>query len=204
MPLVDAAVSALLQVTLLGGLPLLGYFAYHRWRHKRGFGEVARRAGLQVGARRYLAYSVGLALLGVGLLVLWPPPLEPLTRQGSAQRQFVGLGLGARAIALAFLNGAVQTAFAEELLFRGLIAGSLSRRVPLLWANLAQALLFLLPHLLILAFVPEAWPVLPLVFGGALLFGWLRIKSGSILGPWLMHASGNVTMALLVAARTSA
>jgi membrane protease YdiL (CAAX protease family) len=51
--------------------------------------------------------------------------------------------------------------------------------------------------------MPEAWPILPLVFAGALLFGWVRIKSGSILGPWLMHASGNVTMALMVAARTS-
>jgi len=203
MSLVDTALSALLQVTLLSGMPFLAFFVYHRWRHGRSFGAVARRAGLQVGARRYLAYSVGFALLGVGLLVLWPPPLDPLTRQGSAQRQFVGLGLGARAIALAILNGVVQTAFAEELLFRGLIGGSLSRRLPVLWANVLQALLFLFPHLLVLLVMPEAWPILPLVFAGALLFGWVRIKSGSILGPWLMHASGNVTMALMVAARTS-
>ncbi|MBI4473901.1 MAG: CPBP family intramembrane metalloprotease [Acidobacteria bacterium] len=38
--------------------------------------------------------------------------------------------------------------------------------------------------------------ILSAVFIGALVFGWIRIKSGSILGPWLMHASGNVTMAL--------
>ena len=56
---------------------------------------------------------------------------------------------------MAFLNGAVQTAFTEELLFRGLIAGSLSRRLPVLWANLAQAAIFFLPHLLILLVVPE-------------------------------------------------
>ena len=30
----------------------------------------------------------------------------------------------------------------------------------------------------------EAWRLLPLVFAGALVFGWLRIKSGSIIGPW--------------------
>jgi len=45
------------------------------------------------------------------------------------------------AIALAFLNGVVQTAFAEELLFRGLIAGSLSRHLSSGWANFAQAFL---------------------------------------------------------------
>lgn len=202
MSLVDAALSAFLQVTLLGGVPFLSYFIYQKWRHKRTFGEAARRAGLQLGARRYLFYSLGFALAGVVMLVLWAPRVELFTRQGSAQRQFIGLGLSMSAITRAFLNGALQTAFTEELLFRGLIAGSLSRRLPILWANVSQAFIFFLPHVLILRFAPELWPVLPLVFAGALLLGWIRIKSESIVGPWLMHASGNVTMALMVAIET--
>ena len=109
-----------------------------------------------------------------------------------------------RAITMAYLNGVVQTGFTEELVFRGLIAGSLSRRLPIVWANVSQAGIFLLPHVLILKFAPEMWPILPVVFAGALVFGWIRIKSGSIVGSWLMHASGNVTMALMVASRTSA
>jgi membrane protease YdiL (CAAX protease family) len=136
------------------------------------------------------------------VFMVWAPSVERFAREGSAQRPFVGLGFSTTAIALAFLHGVVQTGFAEELLFRGLIAGSLSRRLSLLWANLLQALIFLLPHFLILLVMPDMWPVLPLIFLGALSFGWIRIRSGSILGPWLMHASGNVTMALLVAART--
>ena len=104
---------------------------------------------------------------------------------------------------LAILNGVVQTALAEELLFRGLIAGSLSLRLPVVWANVLQKLIFLLPPLLILLAMPEMWGLLPLVFVGALLFGWMRIKLGSIIGPWLMHASGNVTMALSIAIRTT-
>jgi membrane protease YdiL (CAAX protease family) len=146
-------------------------------------------------------YSPGFAFAVVAVLVIWTPPLEPLTRPGSAQHQFVGLGLTATALALALLNGAVQTAFAEELLFRGLIAGSFSRKLPLRWANFAQAGIFLLPHFGILAVAPEVWGILPVVFVGALWFGWIRIQSGSILGSWLMHATGNVTMALLVASR---
>jgi membrane protease YdiL (CAAX protease family) len=204
MILANAASSAVVQVALLGGVPFLGYWIYQRRRHGRTFRETARRAGLQLGEPRYLVYSLAYALAGVVILVLWSPPLEPLTRQGSAQRQFVGLGLGMLAITLAFLNGVVQTAFAEELLFRGLIAGSLSRRVSLAWANLVQALIFLVPHFAILLIAPEMWVILPVVFAGALVFGWIRIKSGSIIGPWLMHASGNVTMALMVAVRTSA
>ena len=203
MSLGDAAMSAFLQVTLLGGVPFLGYFVYHKWRHKRTFVEVARQAGLQLGAPRYLLYSLAFALAGVVILVVWSPSLEPFTRKGSAQHPFVGLGLSVSAIAMAFLKGVVQTGFTEELLFRGLIAGRLSRRLSLRWANVSQAFIFLLPHLLILLVMPEIWPILPLVYVGALLCGWIRIKSGSILGSWLMHASGNVTMALMVAMRTA-
>jgi membrane protease YdiL (CAAX protease family) len=69
-------------------------------------------------------------------------------------------------------------------------------------ANLTQAVIFLLPHFAILWIMPEMWPVLILVFAGALFTGWIRIRSGSIVGPWLLHGAANVTMALSVAART--
>jgi membrane protease YdiL (CAAX protease family) len=207
MSLADVAVSAVLQAAIIGGIPLLGYLLYQKLRHKRTLKESAERSGLQIGDPRYLIHSLAFALFGVGLLVtvfaVWPAAVEPFTREGAAQRPFVGLGFGATAIAMAGLNGLLQTGFAEELLFRGLIAGSLGRHLPLIWANLVQASIFLLPHFLILLVMPEMWPVLPLVFLGALMFGWIRIKSRSILGPWLMHGSGNVTIALIVAVRTS-
>lgn len=55
-------------------------------------------------------------MIGVVALVVWSPPLEPLIREGSAQRQFVGLGVGLPALMLAFLHGVVQTGLTEELL----------------------------------------------------------------------------------------
>ena len=65
-----------------------------------------------------------------------------------------------------------------------------------------QALIFLLPHLLVLFIMPELWGILPLVFVVSLFKGWVRIKSGSIVGPWLIHGSVNVAMCLDVAIRT--
>ncbi len=200
---VDDAISALVQFALLGGVPFLGFLIYQRWRCKLAFREIARLAGLQLGQPRYLLYSLAFALVGNVALVIWPPSLEPLTRQGSMLRHFIGLGSGLPAITSALLYGAFQTGFTEELLFRGLIAGSFARRLPLVWANLAQALIFLLPHLAILLIAPEMWGLLPFVFAVMLLLGWVRIKSGSIIGSWLIHASGNVTMAVVVAIRTS-
>lgn len=200
--LVNAAISALVNVALLAGLPFLFYFAYHKRRHKRGVAEIAKRAGLQLGEARYVGYCLAFALAAVAILVIWPPPLEPFVRQGSPQRAFQGLGLGGTSVAMALLYGVVKTGFSEEFLFRGLIAGSLSRRLPILWANLVQSLIFFAPHLLVLRIMPEMWGILPVVIASALITGWMRIKSGSIIGPWLIHASANVATCLSVAFRT--
>jgi membrane protease YdiL (CAAX protease family) len=204
MVLANAALSALLNLLVVAGLPFGAYFAYQKWRHQRTFGEIARRAGLQLGVGRYVAYSAVVALVVVALLALWPPPLEPFLRPGSPQQPFVGLGLSGPAVAMALLYGVVTTGFPEELLFRGLIAGSLSRRLPLRWANLGQALVFLIPHLFVVKIMPELWGILPVIFAGALLWGWIRVQSGSILGSWLMHAAANAAMCLSVAIRTAA
>ena len=103
---------------------------------------------------------------------------------------------------MALLYGVVKTGFSEELLFRGLIAGSLGRRLPLLWANLLQAVIFLVPHFLVLVARPELWVILPIVFLASLFLGWARIRSESILGPWLVHSAANVATCLMVAVRS--
>jgi membrane protease YdiL (CAAX protease family) len=201
--LADVAISALVNLLVLAGLPFLLYFAYQKWRYKRRFGEVARRAGLRLGEARYVGYSLAFALAGVAILVIWPPPLEPFLRPGSPQQSFQGLGLAGAALPMALLYGVVKTGFPEELLFRGLIAGSLSRRFSLLWANVVQALIFLIPHLLVLRIMPEMLGILPVIFASALFVGWVRIKSGSIIGGWVIHASSNIAICLSVAIRTA-
>src|SRR5262245_36520754 len=168
MLVADAALSTLLNLTVLGGLPFLVYFAYQKWRHKRGLSEIAQRAGLRLGDDRYIGYSLMVAIATVAILVVWPPPVEPFLREGSPQRAFVNLGLSGQAIAMALLYGVIKTGFTEELLFRGLIAGSLSRRLPGGWANLLQAVIFLAPHLLVLRIMPALRWVIPGGFGGAL------------------------------------
>lgn len=201
--LADALLSALVNVVVLAGVPFLAYASWHRVRHRRGLGASARRAGLCLGTARYLGYSLAVAAVFAAAL-LTMLPLEPFTRPHSPQRGFVGLEPGPLTIALALLYGVIKTGFAEEFLFRGLIAGSLGRRLALPWANLLQAAIFLLPHLLLLRTMPELWWLLPVVFVGALVKGWIRIRSGSMLGPWLVHASMNVATCLMIAVRTAA
>lgn len=202
MLLAYAIVSALLNLLFLAALPLLIYYVFHRWRHERSFPEVARRAGLQVGETRYLAYCLAVGAAVSVILILWPPSLQSSLGEGSAFRSFGGLGLSTTSVLMAFVYGVIKTGFVEELLFRGLIAGSLSRRLSLLWANLIQAIIFLVPHLFVLTVAPRMWPILPVIFAGALFAGWVRIRSGSMVGPWIIHAFANVTMGLSVAIRS--
>lgn len=195
----NSIVSALVEVLVFGGIPFLIYALYQKWRNKRSFREIRERTGLQLGRAKYLVYGGAVSAVLVALLLAWMPPLELMGREGSAQHQFVGLGITSVSVVMALLYGGVQTGFTEELLFRGLIAGSLSRRLHMVWANTLQALIFLLPHLFIISVAPQLWMLLPFVFVVALIQGWLRIKSGSIISSWLVHASVNVTMALMVA-----
>ncbi len=199
----NAAISAVVNLLVIAGLPFLLYFAYQKGRHKRGFAEIAQRAGLRLGPGRYLGYSLAFALAVVAILVIWPPPVGPFVRDGSPQQAFRGLGLSGPSVLMALLYGFVKTGLPEELLFRGLIAGGLSRRFSPRWANLEQALIFLVPTYLSSDIMPEMWGILPVVFAGSLFLGWVRIKSGSISGPWLIHASANVAICLSVAIRTA-
>lgn len=191
------------NLIVLVGIPLAAYVAWHKRRNGKPLPEILARAGVQVGELRYALYCAAATALCIGLFFAWGPSLEVITRPGTVQNRFAGLGLTFDALASAALYGFVQTGFSEEFLFRGLIAGSLSRRLSKHTANLAQAAIFLAPHLLLLFVMPEHWPLLILIFLGAAFAGWARIESGSILGPWLLHGGVNFGVTVYVLFSTS-
>ncbi|MCB1221609.1 MAG: CPBP family intramembrane metalloprotease [Planctomycetales bacterium] len=196
--------TAVVNLIVLAGIPLGIYALFHSLKHKRGIRAVLERAGLCIGETRYLLQAAIASLAVAIILFLVPFDLSLMTHEGNAMAGFAGAGIKPLTFLLALLYGFLQTGFCEELFFRGLIAGSLSRRVKAPWANILQALIFLLPHLILLAIAPQAWPLLIVIFAGGLYAGWLRISSGSILAPWLLHATANSTMCLVIASRTVA
>ena len=183
-------------------IPFVVYAVVQRRRQGRSLGESLQRVGMQRGEPGFLRYAwAGLAIVFAWVWLV-PPDLEVITREGTVQAAFAGAGISVDTLGAALLYALVQTGFAEEFLFRGLIAGSLSRRMTLWRANVVQAAIFLAPHLILLFIVPEHWPILILIFGGALFAGWLRIASGSMVGPWILHGGANLAVTLSVLGRT--
>lgn len=91
----------------------------------------------------------------------------------------------------------VLLALAEEMFFRGFVAGVCFKRFGFRRGNVLQALVFLAPHLLLLLVSVALWPLLPLQLIAGLVLGWLRQQSDSIGPCWLLHAATNVLPALL-------
>jgi membrane protease YdiL (CAAX protease family) len=89
-------------------------------------------------------------------------------------------------------------ALAEEMFFRGFLAGLLIRRLGFTVGNTIQALTFLTPHLLLLQVTLLMWPILPVQLIAGWLLGWLCYRSGSIAPGSLAHAASNVIAPLLL------
>ncbi len=91
-------------------------------------------------------------------------------------------------ILLAF-TVSILTPFAEEFLFRGFILGMLMKRYSETQSIVASAIIFAVVH------EPIARV---LAFGGGLLYGWLRVRTGSIFPSIIAHAIWNGFITIVV------
>ena len=87
-------------------------------------------------------------------------------------------------IAFLFLSVAIVTPIAEELLFRGYILDSIKRMHGDWPAIIGSALLFALVHF-------NLFGMVPIIMAGV-IYGWLRIKTGSLLPSIACHMMWNL------------
>lgn len=195
-----------LQNALVISIPVVIYGIIVALRHGFGGREIARRLGLRLGAAKGYVWAavIGIPFCGLTALIShWTKGFD-----GSMLAPFADQPPSAALIIAAFSYGFIATGVPEELVFRGLIGGALFRRIAQdatpkkVWiANIIQAAIFTLPHLLILLVAPELWPlatVLPMALG--LICGWLRFRFDSIGPGVLVHALPNAVGALAVMA----
>jgi membrane protease YdiL (CAAX protease family) len=154
---------------------LLGAFRAADWRAAVGL----RPVGL---AGFGLALVAGFVLVGVAFLTtlaIRDVSVSPLGRllQHVPPR-------------FAFGIGAVLAPVGEELFFRGVVVRAFGRQSPTIGV-LAATVLFTYAHVdqltgIAVALVPIA--------SVALVTGWLRVRSGGVTQPWIVHTTYNVAL----------
>ena len=133
---------------------------------------------------------------GLGWLAFQTVPSEVLQDPNINVSAYAGWTLSVTSFLLAWLREAIYVALGEEIFFRGFLGGWLVRRLGFAIGNTVQALVFLLPHLLLLLVSLNLWPIIAVQMVAGWLLGWLRYRSDSILPGWLAHSLTNAFGAL--------
>lgn len=182
---------------ILFSIPSLIYFTLQTRRGEKR-GSTLKNLGLKTCNGAFYLEGVGVATAVGALmwLVLRMVPSSVLESPSVSVSAYAGWPLSPSSFTYALLREAVYVALGEEILFRGLLGGHLERRHGFTKGNTIQALIFLLPHLLLLLVSLSFWAVVAAQFLAGWALGWLRSRSGSILPGWLAHSLMNALGAL--------
>jgi len=185
-----------LQLIVLSA-PSLIYVAARRRRGEK-WSEALGKVGWQGCPPIYFLWGLGVMVIGGGLgwLAYQLIPLDILQNPKINVSAYAEWTPSITSFLSAWLREAIYVALGEEIFFRGFIGGWLTRRLGLAIGNTVQALVFLLPHLLLLSVSLSLWPLILVQFLAGWLLGWLRYRSDSILPGWLVHSLSNAFGAL--------
>jgi membrane protease YdiL (CAAX protease family) len=178
-------------------IPSLVYAALRRRLGER-WDEVLGKIGWQGSRPIFFLWSLGAVIVvgGLGWLAFQAVPSEVLQDPNINISDYAGWTLSLTSFLLVWLREAIYVALGEEILFRGFLGGWLFRRLGFARGNTVQALVFLLPHLVLLLVSRSLWPVILVQLIAGWLLGWLRYRSNSILPGWLAHSLTNALGAL--------
>lgn len=178
-------------------VPSLISFIIQRIRKRPG-SESARELGWALPSWRNMAEAAVVLLILAGLATaafrLIPP--GALQAENTNTAAYAGWPRSLGNLVLIFLLELLNRALPEEVFFRGWLGGWLVRRLGFLAGNTLQALVFLLPHLMLLKITPALWPITLLQFAAGWLQGWLRWRSDSVIPSTIVHTITNVLGAL--------
>ncbi len=175
-------------------------------------GMTCSELGLDPGDVRR-GFRVGLPAAAVVTGVVVTGAAIPRTRRFFVDERVVGAD-GREVLHESLVRIPIGTALFEEVLFRGVLLGAAQRRLPAPAAVAASSLLFGLWHVLPTLDTVEGNPAgsffrsrataaLSAVVGTAIAgagFAWLRIRSGSVVAPTIVHIATNSVAYLAAAA----
>lgn len=184
-------ISTLLQFILFALLPFIWWFITAR-KKNTFFKWLGYKKIYIVNKKRFWLSIIGIGILfSILLLVIIPMILK---NAELATSQFNGLG--ASAIVPALIYAFFQTAFNEEMFFRGFLGKRLANKYGFAVGNTVQGLLFGMMHgIMFFTAVGLFGTLIIIVFTGVIGggMGYVNEKEseGSIIPSWLLHGCAN-------------
>lgn len=186
---INKIVSSIFQIVLFAIIPFIWWLVTARKQQK--FAEWIGLKKIEGGKKTLTAIIiVSIAFLFSGVITLYA-----IKGIETAASEFAGLGvIGIPSIVI---YATFNTAFPEELLFRGFLLKRLANKFGFNIANIIQALLFGLLHGVMffsLVGVVKAILIVALTGGIAWFMGYINEKNsnGSIIPSWIIHAISNL------------
>ena len=186
---INKIASSILQIILFAIIPFIWWIVTARKQQK--FTEWIGLKKIEVGKKTLVAIiMVSVAFLLSGALTLYM-----IRDVEIATSEFAGLGI--KAIPAIVIYAAFNTAFPEELLFRGFLLKRMANMFGFSIANLIQALLFGLLHgVMFFSLVGVIKAILIIAFTGCIAWfmGYINEKNsgGSIFPSWIIHTISNL------------
>lgn len=186
---INKVISSILQIILFAIIPFIWWCITAR--KQQSFTKWIGLKKIEGGRKTVIAtILVSVAFLASGVLTLYV-----VRGMETATSEFTGLG--AAALPAIVVYAAFNTAFPEELLFRGFLLKRLSNKFGFHVANFIQAFLFGLLHgVMFFSLAGAVKAVLIIAFTGAIAWfmGYVNEKcaNGSIIPSWIIHTVSNL------------
>lgn len=186
---INKVISSILQIILFAIIPFIWWCITAR--KQQSFTKWIGLKKIEGGRKTVIAtILVSVAFLASGVLTLYV-----VRGMETATSEFTGLG--AAALPAIVVYAAFNTAFPEELLFRGFLLKRLSNKFGFHVANFIQAFLFGLLHgVMFFTLAGAVKAVLIIAFTGTIAWfmGYVNEKcaNGSIIPSWIIHTVSNL------------
>ncbi|MGM9613934.1 MAG: CPBP family intramembrane glutamic endopeptidase [Oscillospiraceae bacterium] len=186
---INKTVSSIFQIILFAIVPFIWWFVTARKQQK--FSQWIGLKKIDGGTKTFAATSI----LSVAFLLFGAFTLYLIRGIETATSEFAGLGVNAMPAIVVY--AAFNTAFPEEILFRGFLLKRMTNKVGFTTANIIQALLFGLLHgVMFFSLAGALKVVLIIFFTGAIAWcmGYINEKyaNGSIIPSWIIHTISNL------------
>lgn len=193
---INKIINSLLEIILFSLLPFL--FWYFSARKQERFTEWIGLKKIKGAKKTALAIIIVTTFYLLISLIL----LNSLKNIENATTEFQGLRFAA--LPAIFIYAVFNTAFPEEILFRGFILKRLANKLGFTKANFIQGILFGLLHgVMFFPLVGNLKSILIILLTSliALSMGYVneKISGGSIIPSWIIHAISNLIAGLYAA-----